>query len=296
MIGFNYCLDVSGIHSDPYAEEHLNLARTTAFRSANADKMVNLLGVLGSLRFAADKTRPDLLYALSLLGTHALSVTDEILDIVLHVLSYANHTSDIGKVVGSTDQNTELFSFCDASYISAGDSLSQLGSCHFINRDSACVLATSKKDTTVSHSSCESEIKAMDKTIREIVTIRAILKELHQLDEDKPTTLYTDSLSTKELINTLKINHSVKHINLRINYIRECVNARIVRIVFVPDFYNVADLLTKPCTGTKFDYCAGRMLYGFHMQEIIPTAAEERANYTVIEVIHSEEDDTRANT
>ncbi len=65
--------------------------------------------------------------------------------------------------------------------------------------------------------------------------------------------------------------------------------------MFVPDSYNVADLLTKPCTGTKFDYCAGRLLYGFGMRSAIPTTLEEQVNYATINEIISEENTDNQN-
>ena len=45
---------------------------------------------------------------------------------------------------------------------------------------------------------------------------------------------------------TLKVNNRVKHINLRISFIREMINLRVIELHFVPTEFNVADVLTKP--------------------------------------------------
>jgi hypothetical protein len=55
-----------------------------------------------------------------------------------------------------------------------------------------------------------------------------------------------------------------KHIQMRINFIRECINNRIVEIVFVPSEFNVADVLTKPLADVLFNEHANKLLYGFN--------------------------------
>lgn len=44
---------------------------------------------------------------------------------------------------------------------------------------------------------------------------------------------------------TLKVNHKTRHINLRIHYIRELINSKVINLIFVPSELNVADVLTK---------------------------------------------------
>jgi hypothetical protein len=228
-----------------------------------------LLPILGKLRFLADKTRPDIMYILSLLsGSCNIPLNNELIDITVHLLQYLRGSRDIGKLVGGKDLHVKLFGFCDASYVTTGDSMSQLGTCFFITKDSASISASSKKDTTVSHSSTEAEIKAIDKAIREAIYYRSILEELSYKQEE-PTTLYIDSKSAKEILETLKMTHKIKHINLRINYIREVINRRSIRLVFVPSKLNVADVLTKPCIGSHFIECVDKILFGFDCHEVI---------------------------
>ena len=48
----------------------------------------------------------------------------------------------------------------------------------YLNTTSGAVIAKSKRDTTVSHSSTEAEIKAIDMAIREATWLRGFLLEL----------------------------------------------------------------------------------------------------------------------
>jgi hypothetical protein len=48
------------------------------------------------------------------------------------------------------------------------------------------------------------------------------------------------------IFETLKTNHKVKHLNMRVQFIRELIQDGKIAIHFVPTKYNVADMLTKP--------------------------------------------------
>jgi hypothetical protein len=55
----------------------------------------------------------------------------------------------------------EMFGFSDASHITSGKSKSRYGGALYLGLDSGAFLSMSKNATTISLSSCESEIKAM---------------------------------------------------------------------------------------------------------------------------------------
>ena len=54
------------------------------------------------------------------------------------------------------------------------------------------------------------------------------------------------------VFDTLKTNHRVKHINMRIQAIREHILSGLIAIHFVPTDDNVADILTKALPAPKF--------------------------------------------
>ncbi len=109
----------------------------------------------------------------------------------------------------------------------------------------------SQNDTTVSHSSTESEIKAIDLNIHSGNHIRDILEFLGY-KQDKPTSIYVDSQSAMQLLNTLKSNIKTRHINVRINYLRQELNRQTIELIFVSGELNVADMNTKPLNGRSF--------------------------------------------
>ena len=82
-------------------------------------------------------------------------------------------------------------------------------------------------NNTICHSSCEAEIKALDELVREAVHIMDITDFLGQ-HTGKHIDILLDSSSAITLCTTLRTYHRTKHINLRINYIREMINSGIL--------------------------------------------------------------------
>jgi hypothetical protein len=161
------------------------------------------------------------------------------------IKNYLTTTKDIGITLGNIDPGISLFGYCDAAYVTDGNCKSRLGGCLFLGLNAGAVYSFSKNDTTVSHSSTEAEIKAIDELSRQIVHVREILEFMGYILQGA-CTIYVDNKSAIELCKTLRTTHKTKHINMRIHYIRELINHRIIQLVFIPTEFNVADVLTKP--------------------------------------------------
>jgi hypothetical protein len=232
------------------------MASTTNLRKATPNpNNAPILNETGKIRFICDRGRPDLLV---LCGEAASGgekdPSDEHLAAIERAKHYMIKTVDIGVSLGGLGKVC-IFGYSDAAYITDGNCKSRLGGCVFMNADSGAVRSFSKTDTQISslsHSSCEAEIKAMDEWLREVIHLMDIYKFLCG-PYDEPVKLFVDNLSAIELCESLKQNHKVKHINLRIHFIRELIESGFVELHFVPTDYNVADVLTKPLAEEKFE-------------------------------------------
>lgn len=183
-------------------------------------------------------------------------------------MQYIKNTKSLKLTLGDKNLNlsTPLYGFSDAAYITDTDAKSRLGGCLFFGFNSGSIYSYSKKDTTVSHSSTEAEIKAIDMLIRQIQITREILDFLG-FKQHQPTKLFIDNKSSKSLCDTLKTTSATKHINLRINYIREVINNKVVELIFVPGYLNVADVLTKPLAFPTFTRHRDKLLFGITLEE-----------------------------
>ena len=248
----------------------------------------SLLSVTGTLRFPADRCRPDILVATGEISCGgADGPSDEHVKVSQRIMNYMSSTPDLGVTLGGSGPII-LFGFCDASYVTDGNSKSRLGGCVFSGYDSGAISAFSTNNnnskvklsqqydenameveespaeimSTLSHSSCEAEIKGIDLILLLLLHIYQIYLFL-KVPVQLPIRVYVDNTSAIELCETLKGNHKIKHINMRINFIREQINAGFIELHFVPTKFNVADILTKPLCYELFAYLRNFLLNGF---------------------------------
>jgi len=199
---------------------------------------------VGQFRFLPDRTRPDIATAVGILGSAAAKPTRAHLRGVNHLAKYLKSTKELELVLGGLDDEVKLFGYTDASHNPDKTSRPRLGYCFYLNLESGSIFARSVKDTCVSHSSCESEIKAIDTATRQVIWMRGFLEELG-FPQKEPTILYTDSESAIKLGELCNVGNNSMHIIMRINYIHESIEAGIIKLQYVNTDNEVTDVLTK---------------------------------------------------
>ena len=231
-------------------EAGLNLRKELP-NEANA----SLLPVTGALRYVADRCRPDILVSV---GETSSGGTPHPSD--AHVKNgercrhYLSTTKQLGLLFGGPAE-FHMFGYCDASYIADGNAKSRLGGCLFMSAYTGAFYSYSKNDTsisTISHSSAEAEVKSLDELAREVVHRREVA-QFCRCKVEGPTPLYIDNQAAIRVCTSLKTGHKLKHINMRLHYLRELINTGVIVLYFVGTDDNVADILTKPLSRAQFE-------------------------------------------
>jgi hypothetical protein len=247
--------------SDPRGKIKVPMSSTINLRDELPNpENVSLLPVTGSLRFICDRTRPDILVATGELSTGAIP-SNLHYKVAEQTELYLKNTIHKCLKLGGGGKMRH-FAFCDATYITTGKAKSRLGHCQFLGADSGAIKCCSQNDKTVSHSSMESEIKSLDLVIIAIILTRNIMMFLCYI-LNEPTIIFIDNKSAIELCKTLKQNHKARNINMRIQFIRECINNGLIELVFVRSEDNVADVLTKPLDKETFNKHTDKLFNGF---------------------------------
>ena len=78
------------------------------------------------------------------------------------------------------------------------------------------------------------------------------------------TIIFYDNESSIKLCKRLKLNYKVRHINTRISYIRECINAKLIKIRFICSEDNMDDVLTKPLPYESFKRQTDKLINDFN--------------------------------
>jgi len=90
---------------------------------------------------------------------------------------------------------------------------------------------------------------ALASTAKELKYVRYLLMELGA--EPRPTNLYCDNQSAITISKNGILTSKVKHIDIRHNFIKECINREILKVSFVSTTENLADLFTKPASKNR---------------------------------------------
>jgi len=101
------------------------------------------------------------------------------------------------------------------------------------------------RETRISGSSCEAEIKAVDEGTKGTQYVRYLEEELAIADPGIPTPLLNDNNGAVDWSQTGKISKKLRHVNIREFRVRQARKAGEIDIAFIPGKQNPADLLTK---------------------------------------------------
>jgi len=213
---------------------------------------------IGSLLYLAIMSRPDILYAISILSAKNKSPTTEDLRAVNRVLSYIAGTKDKGLKLCSDDGVT-LYATVDASYACHDDFKSHSGCTLHIGRFSGSLTTVSKKQKIVADSSTIAEFIATHIITKEIMWARGLLKSL-SYPQAEPTILYEDNMSTIAMIKNKSNGKRTKHIEVRYNLIREQVQKLIIQMRHLPTKEMTSDMLSKPLAPGPFTYLRTKIL------------------------------------
>ena len=137
----------------------------------------------------------------------------------------------------------EVYGFADSDWASDATSRrSTTGYMFFVNQK--LVSWNSKKQNSIALSSAEAEYMALCEATQEAIWLIKFFKELGW--ETVPITIYEDNQSCIELSQNNRNHQRTKHIDVRYHFIREAIEANLIKVQYMETKYRVADMLTKP--------------------------------------------------
>lgn len=172
------------------------------------------------------------------------------------VLRYLKSCPGQGLFYSATS-NLHLKAFCDSDWGGCPDSCKSLtGFCIFLG--SSLVSWKCKQQNTISHSSAESEYRAMANTCCEVQWLVYLLHDL-QVPHSRPALLFCDNKAVLHIAANPTFHERTKHIELDCHFVLEKIQSKVIHPLRVSSSHQLSDIFTKQLGIRQFMFLLSKM-------------------------------------
>ena len=211
---------------------------------------------VAKLLFIANRSRQDILTAISFLSGRVLYPTEEDWTKLTGVLLYLKATKTQKLLLGCT-LPVQVHTFVDSSYNHLPSSKSRTGVCISLRRGVLYSKSTLQKINTTS--SCQAELVALAKGLQQSNFLSYFLASQGYLQ--LPVIVSQDNQSTIRLIeNGRPTSELTRHIEIGYFWAKDLVERQLIKVIYCPTTEMVADYFTKPLQSTLFDLIRNKIM------------------------------------
>ncbi|KAJ3527698.1 hypothetical protein NMY22_g9685 [Coprinellus aureogranulatus] len=208
---------------------------------------VSFKSVIGSLMYAMLATRPDLAFAVGLLGRFAAAPKQVHWTLAKRCLRYLQATKNMELRFDGSAKTKDMtfFGYVDAAWSDDVDTSRSTGGYVFITSNGALGWS-SKRQPIVALSSTEAEYISMCFAGQHLAWLRTFFEDIGH-PQQGPTTLYNDNQGAITLSKDPQYRARTKHIQRKYHFVRDdLVRKGLAKVTYLPTGEMVADIMTKP--------------------------------------------------
>ena len=223
------------------------------------EKYRRLVGRLLYLNF----TRPDISYVVQQLSQFLHAPTDIHWKAALYVLKYLKGCPSKGLFFEKNSSPISITAYSDSDWATCTDTRRSLtGYCIFMG--TSLISWKTKKQKTVSKSSCKAEYRSLAATVCELLWISYILRDL-KVKFKIPVSLWCDNKSAIHITENPIFHERTKHLDIDCHLVRDQFKLGFVLPKHIPTNEQLADLFTKGlCGPVQFQFLLSKM----HLDDI----------------------------
>ena len=253
----------------------LNLSLMDSPDEVNPELQSEYRGIVGSLMYLYQWTRPDLGFAVTFLSRYLHKPGDKHLQAAKHVLRYLKgtvelgiqYTRDLARLQAREQELNVLYGLSDSDFAGCKDT-SRSTSGYMILMNGGVVAYYSGRQSTVALCTAMAETIALAKLVVKVKHMRALLFDMECRQEQETminsTCVWVDNTAAIAVATGNDFTHeTVKHVTVKVRFLQECVQKSIIRIVYIKTCKNIADIMTKQSAGPQFaqhrDFTLGRI-------------------------------------
>ncbi|XP_055604438.1 uncharacterized protein LOC129752693 [Uranotaenia lowii] len=191
-------------------------------------------------------SRPDISFAVNYLSRFQNGATDTHWAYLKRVLRYLQGTKDFRLVYTKQDEGGEpIIGFADADWDWGNDVDTRHSTSGYLFQIFGNTVAwTSRKQTTVSLSSTEAEYESLSQAACDAIWVKNLLSEFGVVLRS-PLIIHKDNQSCIHIAEEPRDQKRMKHLDIRYNFIRECIQDKIIKLQYIATSHQLADVLTK---------------------------------------------------
>ena len=207
---------------------------------------------MGSLIYVMTGTRPDLCYIVTRLAQHMSKPTQANLNAAKYALGYLKGTSEQGLRFRKSESPLTLIGYSDSDWGgSTSDRKSISGYSFKLSECGPLVSWKSRKQQTVTLSTCEAECIALAETVQEGKFLRQLCIDLRILQVSNSVSIHADNQGAIKLAKNPVSHQRSKHIDIKYHFIRSELQLGTISARYIASEENLADILTKPVSINK---------------------------------------------
>ncbi|CAM8901660.1 unnamed protein product [Rhodiola kirilowii] len=211
--------------------------------------------LVGSLVYLG-VTRPDISYPVHILSQFVSAPTHLHYSHLLRVLRYLRGSIS-RHLFFPRSCSFQLRAYSDATWASDhSDRRSLSAYCVFLG--GSLIAWKTKKQTAVSRSSAEAELRAMALLTTEVTWLRWLLEDFG-VTTSGPTPLFSDSTGAISIARDPVKHELTKHIGVDASYMRSQVQDQIIALQYVPSEIQLADFFTKAQTRAQHSFFLSKL-------------------------------------
>ncbi|KAI5342232.1 hypothetical protein L3X38_010107 [Prunus dulcis] len=206
--------------------------------------------IVGSLLYLT-ATRPDIMFASSLLARFMHNPTRKHMGTAKRVLRYIQGTLDFG-IEFIKGKSATLIGYCDSDWAGSEDDRRSTSGFAF-TLGSGMFSWASIKQNTVALSTAEAEYVSAAEATSQAKWLRFVLEDFGE-EQVEGTPILCDNTSAIAMAKNPVFHQKTRHISRKFHFIREAIQAKEIELIYCKTEDQIADILTKALSKDRFVY------------------------------------------
>ena len=242
---------------------NLDLSLKDTPEVVDPDLQYEYQAIVGSLMYLYQWTRPDLGFAVTFLSRYLHKPGVKHLQTAKHTLRYLQGTKSLG-IRYTRDQNrlrsrgqdlNVIYGLSDSDFAGCKDTAKSTSS-YLVLLNGGAIAYYSGRQSTVALCTAMAETIALAKLVVKIKYLRAMLHDLqfcqHEQTNVGSTIVWVDNTAALAVATGSDFTHEpVKHVTVKVRFLQECEQRKVVRYSYVTTSKNLSDMMTKQSSGPQ---------------------------------------------